>query len=392
MKYDGFALITGASRGLGMAFARALAERHCNLVLVARSAEPLPALANELRRSRWVSVVAIQVDLSFPGAVQIPTEQLSNDKIPIDLIVNNAGFGLCGEFRGLSIRRQLQMLRLNNQAILELTYRLLPRLLERRQKGIINISSTAGFQPVPFASVYSTTKAFLTAFSLALEQELRSAGVSVVTVCPGRLRKRSHRTSALGVDTQLWSTFPYFSECAGGDNRQRSNLGESESEAPRLRRISMTDQHGFISADQFHPDPYIQSRTAERTLNAALVQAEISRSYEEYLEIFDEFYADDIEGSSETMEEPLRGKERVRSLLFSFLAPSPACPGRGRWGVDIHSRNGDSWRCYRRDPFCVDTGVGRGVRQNLYCELAHLAEMERIACSAGASLRLPAKR
>lgn len=195
MKYDGFALITGASRGLGMAFARALAERHCNLVLVARSAEPLPALANELRRSRWVSVVAIQVDLSFPGAVQIPTEQLSNDKIPIDLLVNDAGFGLCGEFRGLSIRRQLQMLRLNNQAILELTYRLLPRLLERRQKGIINISSTAGFQPVPFASVYSTTKAFLTAFSLALEQELRSAGVSVVTVCPGRLRKERNGES-----------------------------------------------------------------------------------------------------------------------------------------------------------------------------------------------------
>src|SRR6266403_1284517 len=130
MKNDGFALITGASRGLGMAFARALAERHCNLVLVARSAEPLHALANELRRSTPIS-----------------------------------------------IRQQLEMLRLNNQVIVELTYSLLPKMLERRQKGIINISSTAGFQPVPFASVYSATKAFLTAFSLALEQELRSAGV-----------------------------------------------------------------------------------------------------------------------------------------------------------------------------------------------------------------------
>ena len=172
-----------------MGFARALAERHCNLVLVARSAEPLRALANELRRSTSVSVVAIQVDLSFPGAVQILTEQLSGGEIPVDLLINNAGFGLRGEFRGLSIRRQLEMLRLNNQAIVELTYSLLPRMLERRQKGIINISSTAGFQPVPFASVYSATKAFLTAFSLALEQELRSAGVSVVTVCPGRLHK-----------------------------------------------------------------------------------------------------------------------------------------------------------------------------------------------------------
>ncbi len=85
--------------------------------------------------------------------------------------------------------RQLEMLRLNNEAIVELTYSLLPRMLERQQKGIINISSTAGFQPIPFASVYSATKAFLTAFSLALEQELRSAGVAVVTVCPGRLYK-----------------------------------------------------------------------------------------------------------------------------------------------------------------------------------------------------------
>src|SRR5882762_3241492 len=194
MKYDGFALITGASRGLGMAFARALAERHCNLVLVARSAEPLHALANELRRSTPISVIALQADLSFPGAGQVLAEQLSKSEIPIDLLVNNAGFGLRGEFRGISIRQQLEMLRLNNQAIVELTYSLLPKMLERRQKGIINISSTAGFQPIPFASAYCATKAFLTAFSLSLEQELRSAGVSVVTVCPGRLRKNGNKS------------------------------------------------------------------------------------------------------------------------------------------------------------------------------------------------------
>src|SRR5258708_38294414 len=98
MKYDGFALITGASRGLGMAFARALAERHCNLVLVARSAEPLHALANELRRSTSVSVVAIQVDLSFPGEVQILTEQLSIDEIPIALLVKHSRFVIRGGF------------------------------------------------------------------------------------------------------------------------------------------------------------------------------------------------------------------------------------------------------------------------------------------------------
>jgi hypothetical protein len=90
---------------------------------------------------------------------------------------------------------------------------------------------------------------------------------------------------------------------------------------PGLRRISMSNQHVFISADQFHPDPYTQSRTAERTLNAAIVHADISRSYEEYLDIFDSFYADDVEGSSDTTKEPIRGKAVVRSLVFSFLLP-----------------------------------------------------------------------
>jgi hypothetical protein len=83
----------------------------------------------------------------------------------------------------------------------------------------------------------------------------------------------------------------------------------------------MSDQPGFISANQFHPDPHTQSRTAERTLNAAIVHADISRSYEEYLEIFDAFYDDDIEGSSETTEEPIHGKAGVRSLVFGFLVP-----------------------------------------------------------------------
>src|SRR5882762_3320591 len=115
MKNDGFALITGASRGLGMAFARALAERHCNLVLVARSPEPLHAFANELRRSNPVSVIAIQIDLSSSGASQILTEHLSSGDIPINLLVNNAGFDLRGEFCDLSLPRQLEILRLNNE-------------------------------------------------------------------------------------------------------------------------------------------------------------------------------------------------------------------------------------------------------------------------------------
>ena len=98
----------------------------------------------------------------------------------------------------------------------------------------------------------------------------------------------------------------------------------------------MIDQHSFVSPDHFHPDPYTTSQAAERILNAAILNAEISRSFEEYLEIFDEFYADDIEGSNETTKEPIRGKERVRSLLFSFLAPLHAMAEVG--GVSISIR------------------------------------------------------
>jgi hypothetical protein len=103
-----------------------------------------------------------------------------------------------------------------------------------------------------------------------------------------------------------------------------------------LRKISMSDQHGFVLADPFHSDPSTQSRTAERTLNAAIVHADITRGFEEYLAILDEFYADDIEASSETMEELIRGKARVRSLLFSFLAPLHAMAEVG--GVSISVR------------------------------------------------------
>ena len=175
MNHDGYALVTGASRGLGMAFARELAKRRYNLVLVARCQEPLEALAGELRQSNQVSVAVIQADLACAGEGQGLADKIAGQGIPVDLLVNNAGFGLRGEFRALPLARQAEMLQLNNQAVVELTYALLPAMLQREQKGIINISSTAGFQPIPFAAVYSATKAFLTTFSLALEQELRGS-------------------------------------------------------------------------------------------------------------------------------------------------------------------------------------------------------------------------
>jgi uncharacterized protein len=183
-----YALVTGASRGLGKAFAEALAARKQNLVLVARSKEKLEALARELRSSQGILAEALEFDLASPTAGQRLAQRLWDRGLRINLLVNNAGFGERGTFCELSLDRQLEMIRLNNEVIVELTFRLLPSMLERRQGGIVNVSSTAGFQPIPYAALYAATKSFLTNFSLGLAEELRPRGVTVVTVCPGRIR------------------------------------------------------------------------------------------------------------------------------------------------------------------------------------------------------------
>jgi len=185
---DQYALVTGASRGLGRIFAQALADRKRNLVLVARSEEKLAALAEQLRTRNGILVEIFPLDLAVPGAGQQLVKQLNDRKLKIDLLVNNAGFGVQGEFRKLDLNRQLEMIHLHNTAVVELTYLLLPAMVDQRQGGIINVSSMAGMQPAPYATLYSATKSFLTTFSLALEREVGRHGIRVVTVCPGRLK------------------------------------------------------------------------------------------------------------------------------------------------------------------------------------------------------------
>jgi hypothetical protein len=182
-----FALVTGASQGLGRAFARALAARKQNVVLAARSRDKLEHLADELKRSHSIAAEVLEFDLASPSAGSRLVERLHDRNLRVNLLVNNAGFGLRGEFRNLTLQRQMEMLQLNNAAVVELTHSLLPSLIERGRAGIVNVSSTAGFQPIPYASLYAATKSFLMSFSLGLQEELRSCGVSVVTLCPGRI-------------------------------------------------------------------------------------------------------------------------------------------------------------------------------------------------------------
>ncbi len=183
-----YALVTGASRGLGRSFARALAARKQNLVLVARSGDKLADLASELQTAHGIEVVSIACDLAASGAGERLADELTTRGLEIDLLVNNAGFGDQGRFLELPLQRQLEGINLQNTTVVELTYRLVPAMVRRKQGGIITVSSLAGFQPIPFAAVYSATKAFLTTFSLALDAEVYRSGVRVVTLCPGRLR------------------------------------------------------------------------------------------------------------------------------------------------------------------------------------------------------------
>lgn len=185
MKAGTYSLITGASTGIGECFARALAARKRNLVLVARSREKLQALAEELRAQHGIEAVPLDFDLSVPGAAAGLAQTLRAEGLSVDLLVNNAGFGARGEFWRLPLDRQSEMLRLNVQAVVELTHLLLPAMVQRRQGAIINVSSTSSFQPVPYTSLYGATKAFVTSFSMALAEELRTYGIRVVTLCPG---------------------------------------------------------------------------------------------------------------------------------------------------------------------------------------------------------------
>jgi len=180
------ALITGASSGIGEAFARTLAARGDDLVLVARSAGKLEALAAELTARHGVRVDVIPADLSHPDAVDGIVAELAARGIAIGTLVNNAGFGTYGDFATLDAARERDEIFVNVAAPVVLTRALLPAMLERGRGAIINVASVAAFQPVPYMATYGATKAFLLSFSEALAEEVRARGVRVVALSPGQ--------------------------------------------------------------------------------------------------------------------------------------------------------------------------------------------------------------
>jgi short-subunit dehydrogenase len=187
VKLDGCnALITGASAGIGREFARQLAGRAASLVLVARRLERLEALRDELKqRNPTLHIQIRSVDLSDHVSLEAFCEWIAREKIVINFLINNAGLGDTGTFATSEPARVKEMILVNVFALTLLTRRLLPSLIAQKSSAILNVSSSAGFLPIPTTAVYAATKAYVTSFSEALRAELRSAGVTVTALCPG---------------------------------------------------------------------------------------------------------------------------------------------------------------------------------------------------------------
>ncbi len=178
------ALITGASGGIGYELARLFARDHHNLVLVARSAERLAKAAEELQQF-GVSVKTFAIDLGQPPAPKFLFDQLQREGIIVDILINNAGFGAYGNFAEMSENEILGQINLNITALTELTRFFLPGMLARRSGRVMNVASTAGFQPGPLMAVYYATKAYVISFSEAIANEVKDSGVTVTCFCPG---------------------------------------------------------------------------------------------------------------------------------------------------------------------------------------------------------------
>jgi uncharacterized protein len=181
-------LITGASNGIGLELARICAAHGHNVVLVARSIAKLQAIADELATQHKITARALPADLTDPAAPQAIFDQLNADNIAVDILINNAGFGDYGPFAASDRAKMMEMVQVNVAALTELTHLFLPGMVQRKYGRIMNLASTAAFQPGPLMAVYYATKAYVLSFSDAIGEELRGSSVTVTTLCPGPTR------------------------------------------------------------------------------------------------------------------------------------------------------------------------------------------------------------
>lgn len=192
------ALVTGASSGIGAAIAAELASRGYSLALVARREERLRSLATELASEHGVEAAVIACDLVDPAERDRLIDELRAGGRAVELLVNNAGFGHQADFARSPPERMVEMVRLNVEAVVDLTSRFLGPMVEKGRGGVINIASTAAFQPLPGSAVYAASKAFVLSFSEAIRTELRGSGVTVTAVCPGPVKTEFTEVAGVG--------------------------------------------------------------------------------------------------------------------------------------------------------------------------------------------------
>ena len=193
------ALVTGASSGIGLELARIFAREGYNLVLVARNADRLRQLASELEKAHGARSLILATDLTEPGAAAYVLDQTTRAGLQLDVLVNNAGFGQYGLFAENDLEECLRQIQLNVTTLTHLTRLYLPGMIERKSGRILNVASTAAFQPGPLMAVYFASKAYVLHFSEALANELNGSGVSVTCLCPGATVTEFHkRANATG--------------------------------------------------------------------------------------------------------------------------------------------------------------------------------------------------
>ena len=199
------ALITGGSTGIGLELAKQFASHGHNLVLTARHRDTLEAVAGSIEGQYGVKVTVIADDLIDPDAPQRLFDAIAAEKLEIDFLVNNAGFGLGGEFADTNGQRELDMIQVNVSALTHLTKLFLPAMLKRNKGKILNVASTAAFQPGPLMAVYYASKAYVLSFSEAVDEELRNTGVDVTCLCPGATATNFAETAGVS-NSKLFTT------------------------------------------------------------------------------------------------------------------------------------------------------------------------------------------
>jgi short-subunit dehydrogenase len=197
------ALVTGASGGIGAAFADVLAKRGHDLVIVSRSRPRLDARAEEIRAARGAAVEVVVADLETQAGVEVVEARLGDETRPVELLVNNAGYGAFGNFHELAIDNEVAMIELNVVALVRLTHAALESMVGRGHGGVINVSSVGAYQPTPSYATYSATKAFVSSFTNAIHEELRGTGVKAMVVAPGFTRTDFHARAEVDANAQM---------------------------------------------------------------------------------------------------------------------------------------------------------------------------------------------